>query len=117
NQRGMTAAMLEKYEAALEAQREKVAALEAATQAETSVAGDDGAAEAAPTITGTPNSLTQPEVSKAHAKARRYAEMFKRSPRTKLAYDLAGAIGDQQQELALYVAIEVVEQARHFHPH
>lgn len=79
------------------------------------VQGDEGAE--APSITGTPNPLTEREASKAHTKAQRYAEMFKRSPRTKLAYDLAGAIGDQQQELALYVAIEVVEQARHFHPH
>lgn len=81
------------------------------------VQGDEGAeAPIAPTITGIPNPLTEREASKAHTKAQRYAEMFKCNPRTKLAVDLARAIGDQQKELALYVAIEVVEHGRWFHP-
>lgn len=73
-----------------------------------------------PILRATAEQLAKNEIQRQRLRAaaalRRREAMFQRSPRMRWAADLAAAIGQSEHEGMLYLAIEIVEAARHSHP-
>lgn len=63
-----------------------------------------------------PNPITHPTEHRAYVEQQKREDIMCRHPLTRLAADLAGAIGQQEREAQLWLAMEIVKDARWLHP-
>ncbi len=64
----------------------------------------------------TPDPFTRPTEHRAYVESQKREEVMRRSPLVRLAVELAGAIGQQQRETQLWLAMEIVRDTRWMHP-
>lgn len=63
-----------------------------------------------------PNPITHPAEHRAYVEKQKREDIMRRHPLTRLAADLAGAIGQQEREAQLWLALEIIKDARWSHP-